>query len=68
MRFSAEAAAVPLRVAGGPWQRLLDAAEDRYGGPGSASPRRIAAGDGHVTLGAWASVLYSLEWTPGRAD
>lgn len=68
MRFSAEAAAVPLRVAGGAWERLLDAAEERYGGPGSGSAPRIAGGDDHVTLGPWASVLYSLDWTPGRAD
>jgi hypothetical protein len=59
---------VRLRTAEGPWQRLLDAAEERYGGPGSASPARIAAGDEQITLGPWASVLYALHGAPGRAD
>ncbi|MFB3816462.1 MAG: malto-oligosyltrehalose trehalohydrolase [Candidatus Methylomirabilales bacterium] len=68
MRFSPEAAAVPLRAAGGSWQRLLDAAEERYGGPGSASPARIAAGEDPIRLGPWASVLYTRGWAPGRAD
>jgi len=65
LRFSPTPAVVPLAVAGGPWRRLLDAAEEAWGGSGAASPAELAAGRQGVALGPFASVLYSLGWPPG---
>jgi maltooligosyltrehalose trehalohydrolase len=38
LHFGPEGRSVRLRIAPGPWRRLVDSAEERFGGPGPKSP------------------------------
>ncbi|MBX5489623.1 MAG: malto-oligosyltrehalose trehalohydrolase [Chloroflexi bacterium] len=58
LAFSAEPVATTLPLPAGEWQRLLDAAEPRWGGTGSTVPARITTtGSVALSLGSWACVV-----------
>jgi len=53
------AARVSLRMPGGPWRLLLDAADDAWGGEGAAAPPAVAArATARWDAGPWAAALY----------
>jgi len=61
-----EDCAVRLEIPPGSWRRLLDSADERFGGSGAQSPRLLRAGsDGRADFAARArgATLYLLEST-----
>jgi len=62
--FGLEDCAVRLEIPPGSWRRLLDSADERFGGSGAQSPRLLRAGsDGRTDFAARArgATLYLLE-------
>ena len=46
--FGDAPAALPLFLPGGPWEKVLDSSDTRWGGPGGAAPERPSPGGGIV--------------------
>ena len=68
LHFGSEARTLRLRIPRGAWARLVDSAEERFGGPGARSPQRLstaAAGLVEVTIAGHAAAIY-LRDTPVR--
>ncbi len=65
LRVGGSAGAVRIEPPPGAWRRVLDSAEARWGGPGSAVPPRIA-GDGAVSLDLPGSVAVLFRAETGR--
>ena len=66
LNFAAEGQTVRLRVPRGPWRRLLDSAEERFGGLGARSPVLLQpspGGWGEIPLGDHGVVVYLREPT-----
>ncbi|MBI4573434.1 MAG: malto-oligosyltrehalose trehalohydrolase [candidate division NC10 bacterium] len=64
LRFAPEGRAVRLRVPPGPWRRLADSSEERFGGLGAKSPVLIPmprGGWAEVEIGPYAAVIYLRE-------
>jgi maltooligosyltrehalose trehalohydrolase len=60
LHFGAGAAAVELPR--GRWRKILDSADERWGGPGSPAPATIDAdGGARAALPAWSAVLFETE-------
>jgi maltooligosyltrehalose trehalohydrolase len=58
--FGAEPAVVDVPFAGDPWRRVLDSADQRWGGPATLSPQEVRVDtDGLVSLQPNSFVLYS---------
>jgi maltooligosyltrehalose trehalohydrolase len=51
LHFASEGRTVRLRVPPGPWQRLVDSGEERFGGPGAKSPALLP-----MPLGGWIKI------------
>jgi maltooligosyltrehalose trehalohydrolase len=66
--FDGERQAAVLRLAAGDWRKLLDSAEERWLGPGSAIPRAFASpGSLELVLPPYACVLFAREEREGEA-
>jgi hypothetical protein len=65
MRFAGGGACVRVPAEGARWRRLLDAAEEEFGGRGAGSPPELEEGETEVWLGPHASVLYGQEPAAG---
>jgi len=66
--FGQEARRAKLRLPAGPWQRRLDSAEARWGGPGSSVPQAISSrGSVELALAARSVVLFSQDRRPRKA-
>jgi hypothetical protein len=62
--FAPEGRTIRLRVPPGPWRRLVDSAEERFGGPGAKSPVALpapAAARVEIALGGHGAALYVRE-------
>jgi len=61
LHFSPESRTVRLRVPPGPWRRLVDSAEARFGGLGASNPAAIElrrAGWAEIEMGGHGAVIY----------
>lgn len=61
LHFGAEGRALRLRVPRGPWRRLVDSAEERFGGPGAKSPTFLPAPRGRwteIAVAPYGAVVY----------
>jgi maltooligosyltrehalose trehalohydrolase len=61
LHFSPESGTIRLRVPPGPWRRLVDSAEERFGGLGASSPAVIElrrAGWAEIEMGGHGAVIY----------
>lgn len=64
LHFGPEGQTVRLRVPPGPWRRLVDSAEERFGGPGAMSPAVLPPLRGReheIALGDYGVVVYLSE-------
>ncbi len=60
LNFSAESAAIELRLAGGVWHRVIDSTDAPFGGQGGEAPARLDTGDeaARLTLAPWHALAY----------
>jgi maltooligosyltrehalose trehalohydrolase len=61
LHFGRAGQVVRLRVPSGPWRRLLDSAEERFGGPGANSPNLLLSRKGRwveIAMGGFGVALY----------
>ncbi len=61
LHVSAEGRAVQLEIPAGPWRRLADSAEERFGGPGTKSPGLLESRGGgwvDIAMGGFGAVVY----------
>jgi len=61
LHFGPEARRLRLRIPRGPWTRLVDSAEERFGGPGARSPQRLSTAGtslAEVTIAGHAAAIY----------
>jgi maltooligosyltrehalose trehalohydrolase len=64
LHFEPEGRAIRLRIPPGPWRRLVDTAEARFGGPGAKSPAFLPAPRGgwvEIELAGHGAVVYLRE-------
>ncbi len=64
LRFAPEGRSVRLRLPRGPWRRLVDSAEARFGGLGARSPAflpLIRAGEVEIEMAGYAAAAYLRE-------
>jgi len=66
LHFAPEACSLRLRVPPGPWRRLVDAAEERFGGVGAKSPILLRSRRSQweeIEISAYGAALYLREAT-----
>jgi maltooligosyltrehalose trehalohydrolase len=66
--FGREGRTLRLRFPPGPWRRLLDTAEERFGGPGAKSPTVLPerrAGEREIAMADFGVVVYLRDRGPG---
>jgi maltooligosyltrehalose trehalohydrolase len=66
LHFAPEACSFRLRIPPGPWRRLVDAAEERFGGVGAKSPILLPSRRSQweeIEISAYGAVLYLREVT-----
>ena len=64
LHFGSEGRTTRLRVPPGPWRRLVDSAEERFGGPGAKSPSLLSAARARwteVAVGPYGAAVYLRE-------
>jgi maltooligosyltrehalose trehalohydrolase len=64
LHFSPEAGTVRLRLPRGPWRRLVDTAEERFGGLGAKSPALLSlprGGWAEIEIGAYGAAIFLRE-------
>ncbi len=60
LHFGDEPAELDVSLPSGPWRKVLDSAEDRWGGKGNSIPGEIGAGKSvRLSLGPWAVVIFA---------
>jgi len=60
LSFNASDVTVTLPIPPGTWTRLLDSGDERWAGPGAATPERVTGGM-VLTLALWGAVVYQAE-------
>jgi maltooligosyltrehalose trehalohydrolase len=71
LHFSPEAGTVRLRLPRGPWRRLVDSSEERFGGLGAKSPALLSlprGGWAEIEIGAYGAAIFLREAVAAAMD